>query len=253
MKISSWNVNSVRARLNHLLRWLDAEQPDIVAIQETKVVDELFPQDILVQAGYETIYCGQKSYNGVAILSKLPITNASYNVLPAFAAEKRILLASIGELRICNVYVPNGAAVDSVKYQDKLLWLTQLHQFLASELISHPQLIVLGDFNIAPADIDVYNPQAFVGSVLCSTLEREKFHALLELGFIDCYRFHYPTTPSYTWWDYRLNSFKRNMGLRIDHILLSSALNNKNFECIIDTMPRSWSQPSDHAPITVVL
>lgn len=253
MRIGSWNLNSLRARMSHLLLWLQKQQPDILAVQETKVVDELFPHAALTEAGYHAVYCGQKSYNGVAIISKMPLTNIKYGTLPNTALEKRILLASCGALRICNVYVPNGSCTSSVKYQDKLLWLEQLKLFLAQELLHYPALMVLGDFNIAPADLDVYAPQMFSDALLCSAQEREKFDQLLALGFTDCYRLHYPNTPSYTWWDYRLNAFKRNMGFRIDHILLAQALTTKSIDCLIDQEPRSWDKPSDHAPIVATL
>lgn len=249
IKIASWNVNSLRVRLAHILAWLKEHQPDILALQETKIIDELFPLGAFQEAGYHAVFTGQKTYNGVALISKTPLSDIQKDIPALNQQERRVLGGCLKNIRIWNVYVPNGESVESQKYQYKLAWLSDLKNFLASELRHHQQLIVLGDFNIAPEARDVYDPQICEGHVLCSQAEREQLNHLLALGLEDCFRLHHPTDKNYTWWDYRVNAFKRNMGLRIDHIFVSSLLGKKSIHCYIDKTPRSWERPSDHVPI----
>lgn len=251
LKIATWNVNSLRVRLPHVLSWLESHQPDVLALQETKLVDELFPCDIFQQAGYQLVYAGQKTYNGVAILSKQPLVNVIKAVPALNCEDKRILGGTLGDIRIWNVYVPNGESINSDKYPFKLAWLEALNQFLQTELISHEKLIVVGDFNIAPEPRDVHDPSAWEGHVLFSLAEREKLQNMMKLGLQDCFRLHNQSEKNFTWWDYRLNAFKRNMGLRIDHILASTRLARHSTHCIIDKTPRGWERPSDHAPVLV--
>ncbi|HVY53328.1 MAG TPA: exodeoxyribonuclease III [Gammaproteobacteria bacterium] len=253
LKIATWNVNSLRVRLGHILKWLEDNQPDILALQETKLTDDLFPYDDLQKAGYHCVYSGQKTYNGVAILSKEPLTDVIKDI-PGFNCEdRRILAGTFKNIRIWNVYVPNGEHVTSQKYQFKLSWLEQLNQFLKTELATHKKLMIMGDFNIAPDSRDVHDPLQWEGQVLFSEAERAMLQNMIDLGLIDCFRLQEQPEKSFTWWDYRLNAFKRNMGLRIDHILASPALAEQCARCFIDKTPRSWERPSDHVPVIVEL
>lgn len=247
-KIATWNVNSLRVRMPHVLQWLATEQPDVLAIQETKVPDEDFPAAEIQQAGYHVVFSGQRTYNGVAILSR---ESGSDKVTNYFGADpqRRSLAITIGDIRIVNLYIPNGESVGSEKYHYKLAWLEQLKTVLAEELKRYPQLVVLGDFNIAPEERDVHDPASWVGRVLFSDPERSVFQDLLNQGFIDCFRLHDQPEKSFSWWDYRLNAFKRNMGLRIDHILVSQPLAKHAMRCFIDKIPRGWERPSDHTPV----
>lgn len=249
IKIASWNVNSLRVRLTQVLAWLKEHQPDVLALQETKLTDDIFPESSFHEIGYQVIYAGQKTYNGMATISKLPLTNIQKNIPLLNQAEQRVLGASLGKIRIWNVYVPNGESITSEKYQYKLSWLNHFRNFITTELKTYPQLIILGDFNIAPEACDVYDPAHWEGQVLFSELERARLRQLFELGLKDCFRLHHATEKSYTWWDYRLNAFKRNMGLRIDHILASLLLAKQCLYCSIDKNPRASERPSDHAPI----
>jgi exodeoxyribonuclease-3 len=248
-KVATWNVNSLRVRLQQVLAWLNSHQPDILALQETKVTDELFPLDAFQEAGHHVIFSGQKTYNGVAIISKKPLTAVQQDVPNLNQHDRRLLGASLGSLRIWNIYVPNGESVQSEKYQYKLSWLTHLRNFLENELQQHPQLLLLGDFNIAPEARDVYDPLSWEGQVLFSEPEKEKLQQLLQLGLEDCFRLHNHSEKNYTWWDYRLNAFQRNRGLRIDLMLASRALAKKCLHCSIDKTPRGWERPSDHTPV----
>jgi exodeoxyribonuclease-3 len=253
MKIATWNVNSLKVRLPHVLDWLAAAQPDVLCLQETKQEDSQFPLAAVQQAGYQAVYSGQKTYNGVAILSKLAPTDVQRG-LPDFADEqKRLIAATVDGVRIVCVYVPNGQSVDSDKYQYKLAWLAALRTWLAAELQRHPALALLGDYNIAPEDRDVYDPQAWSGNVLVSEPERAAFNGLLQLGFSDGFRLFEQPERSYSWWDYRMMAFRRKMGLRIDHILLSAALVPQCTASHIDIAPRKLERPSDHAPVLVEL
>ena len=253
MRIATWNVNSLNVRLPHVLDWLATHQPDVLCLQETKLEDAQFPLDALWQAGYQAAFSGQKTYNGVAILSKVAATEVTYG-LPGFPGEqKRLIAATINNIRTVCVYVPNGQSVGSGKYLYKLSWLAALHEWLKEELDHHPKLALLGDFNIAPEDRDVYDPKAWAGNVLVSEQERAAFRTLEQLGFCDSFRLFEQPEKSYSWWDYRMMAFRRNMGLRIDHILLSNALVPACTGSTIDRAPRKLERPSDHAPVVAEL
>lgn len=249
MKIATWNVNSITVRLPQVLSWLQTHDIDVLALQETKIVDEKFPQQAFEDLGYQICFSGQKTYNGVATISKLPLQDP-IKAIPEFEdPERRFLATTIDGVRIVNLYVPNGQSVDSEKYQYKLAWLDAVGTYLAAELKRYPNLVVLGDFNIAPEDKDVHEPMLWEGQVLVSAPERERFHLLLSLGLHDALRAIQPDEILYTWWDYRQNAFKRRMGLRIDHILLSNALLPSCRTVAVDLLPRQHERPSDHAPV----
>lgn len=244
MKLATWNVNSLKVRLPHLLEWLAVNPVDVVCLQETKSEDQNFPQAELEAAGYRSVFSGQKTYNGVAILSREAAGNVQCGI-PGFEDEqKRVLAATINGVRVVCVYVPNGQEVGSDKYEYKLKWLSALRAWLKGELQKHPRLALLGDYNIAPEDRDVYDPVAWKEHVLCSERERDAFRGLLALGLRDAFRLHEQGEKFYSWWDYRMMAFRRNMGLRIDHILVSDALQCSS--CIIDKAPRKLERPSDH-------
>lgn len=249
LKIATWNVNSLRVRLPQVLQWLAETKPDVIALQETKVPDEDFPLMEIKAAGYECLFNGQKTYNGVAILSRIMAVDAILDLPDMIDPQRRMLAATIADVRILNLYVPNGESIESVKYEYKLKWLNYLRNYIADQLQKYPKVIMLGDFNIAPHEHDVHDPQLWTGKVLFSDKERQVFHSMIEMGFKDCFRLHDQPEKSYSWWDYRLNSFKRNLGLRIDHILASQTLAQNCRRCYIDKMPRSWERPSDHAPV----
>jgi len=249
VKLATWNVNSVRVRLPHVLDWLRQHEPDVLCLQETKVPDEDFPVTEFAQAGYAAAFCGQKSYNGVAILSRKPMCDVVQTLPKADGAQKRLLAATIDGVRIVNVYVPNGEAVGSDKYGYKLAWLKALKAWLKAELDAHPRLAVLGDFNIAPEERDVYDPKLWEGRVLFSDKERAAFQGLITVGLADTFRRFDQSPSSFTWWDYRMGAFRRNHGLRIDHILASRGLAPACQACRIDTAPRGLERPSDHAPV----
>ncbi|WP_131110645.1 exodeoxyribonuclease III [Sulfuricystis thermophila] len=249
MKIATWNVNSLKVRLPHLIGWLATAQPDVVCLQETKTEDAGFPFAELAAAGYHAIHNGQKTYNGVAILSRTEPADI-VRELPGFAdAQKRLLAATVGPVRFVCAYMPNGQAVGSDKYAYKLQWLDALARWLGEEMRRHPQLALLGDFNIAPEDRDVHDPLAWQGQVLCSEPEREAFRRLLGLGLVDAFRLFDQPEKSFSWWDYRMMAFRRNHGLRIDHILVSPELAARCKNCFIDKAPRKLERPSDHAPV----
>ena len=248
-KIATWNVNSLRVRLPHVLTWLADFKPDILALQETKIPDVDFPLNAIQEAGYEAIFSGQKTYNGVAILSRIKAADVITGIPGLEDHQRRLLCVSIQDIRLINLYVPNGQQVGSEKYKYKLNWLHNVDTFLKNELIKNPKLIVLGDFNIAPEEIDVHDPKLWEGQVLFSDLERQAFRDMLQLGFGDCYRQLHPGEKNFTWWDYRMGAFRRNLGLRIDHILASQALASKCDRCDIDKTQRAKEQPSDHAPV----
>lgn len=249
MKIATWNVNSLRVRMAHLQPWVREHAPDLVCLQETKIVDADFPCDPCKELGYEVIFNGQKTYNGVAILSRTPAQDVEHGMRGYDDAQRRVIAATYDGVRVVNAYVPNGSAVGSDKYQYKLHWLQRFHDYLADALQRYPQLVVVGDFNIAPEDRDVHDPQAWVGSVLVSEDERRAFRALLDLGLVDLFRRFETEAGHFSWWDYRLAAFRRNMGLRIDHILSSAALAPRCTACFIDSAPRRLERPSDHAPV----
>lgn len=252
-KIATWNVNSLRVRLPHLFDWIKQAEPDVIALQETKLEDKNFPLTEIQQAGYQVVYSGQKTYNGVAILSRMPITDVITDVPDLEDHQRRILVATVNNIRVINLYVPNGAAVDTEKYFYKLDWLAKLTDFIKQQLQQYPQVVVLGDFNIAPEDRDVHDPIAWEGHVLVSERERTALQKMLTLPLHDSFRLFSQEAGQYSWWDYRMGAFRRNHGLRIDHILLSEALVKKCTDCVIDKTPRAWERPSDHTPVIISL
>ena len=259
MLLASWNLNSLNVRLPHLLDWLSTRRPDVVCLQETKLEDNRFPRGALLEAGYASHYAGQKTYNGVAILTRQSSIERVEEVAsenPWYEdAQKRLLSltahpAQGAPIRVVCAYVPNGQAVDSEKYDYKLRWLQGLNRWLQDKLnvCPHPRLVLAGDFNVAPADEDVHDPAAWKGKILCSEAERDAWQALLGLGLEDSFRLFEQAEKSFSWWDYRTRGFQRNLGLRIDHILLSGELARRCTGASIDREPRGWERPSDHAP-----
>jgi exodeoxyribonuclease-3 len=249
MLVATWNVNSLRVRLPHLRDWLAANPVDVIALQETKLDDPDFPRGELESLGWTVAFSGQRTYNGVALLAQHALADVVPGI-PGFVDEqRRVLAATVGGVRVIDVYVPNGQAVGSDKYQYKLRWLEALRHYVADELGRHPQLVVLGDYNIAPEDRDVHDPKAWEGSVHVSEPERAALRALLAVGFDDCFRRFEQPEKTYSWWDYRTMAFRRNAGLRIDLILASHALARKCAACHIDKGPRRLERPSDHAPV----
>jgi exodeoxyribonuclease-3 len=257
LTLATWNVNSLKVRLQHLLDWLGTHAVDVVCLQETKLPDDKFPVDLLQQAGYESVFAGQKTYNGVAILTRRATVGAAVDVqanLPNFPDDqKRLIAATVAGVRVVCGYFPNGQAVGSEKYDYKLRWIAALNAWLRGELARSPQLALLGDYNVAPEDRDVHDPKAWEGQVLFSEPERQAFRDLVALGLVDSFRLFEQPERSYTWWDYRMLAFRRKMGLRIDHILLSQALAARCTACTIDVEPRRLEQPSDHAPVIATL
>ncbi|MGD9945672.1 MAG: exodeoxyribonuclease III [Burkholderiaceae bacterium] len=251
MRIATWNINSLKVRLPHVLDWLQNEPVDVLCLQETKLRDENFPHVALMEAGYDVVFSGQPTYNGVALLTRrdtvgTPVAVQSGN--PLFDDEqKRLITAEVNGLRVVCAYFPNGQSVGSDKYAYKLRWIDALRDWLAQPC-STPT-VLLGDFNIAPEDRDVHDPAAWEGQVLCSPPERERFAELLALGFVDAFRLFEQPPKTFSWWDYRQLAFRRNAGLRIDHILVPEALAGRVRECHIDRAPRKREQPSDHAPV----
>jgi exodeoxyribonuclease-3 len=253
MKLATWNVNSLKVRLPQVLQWLAENPVDVLCLQETKLTDDKFPIAEIEAAGYQVAFTGQKTYNGVAILSRHPMTDVVKGN-PHFEDEQqRLITATIDGMRVICAYVPNGQAVDSDKYGYKLRWLAGLQRWLAEELAAHEQLALLGDYNIAPEDRDVHDPVAWQGNVLVSTPERDAFRQLQEMNLKDAFRLFEQPDKLYSWWDYRQMAFRRNMGLRIDHILLSPPLAARCSACVIDKVPRKWEQPSDHTPVVATL
>ncbi len=248
-KIATWNVNSLRVRLPHVLKWLESARPDVLTLQETKLQDRDFPAADFESRGYQCLFSGQKTYNGVAMLSR----EAADDVVTALPGmddpQKRLLCATVDGVRVVNVYVPNGASVGSDKYAYKLQWLRNLAAFIQAQLQQHPRLVLLGDFNIAPGDEDVHDPEQWHEKILCSTPERAAFQALLDTGLEDTYRLFPREEREFSWWDYRMAAFRRNLGLRIDLILASRPLAVLCSSSTIDKEPRSWERPSDHAPV----
>lgn len=252
-KIATWNVNSLNVRLSHVLDWLNSNQVDVLCLQETKQEDSKFPYDALKEAGYNAVHNGQKTYNGVAILSPHIINEVQFDI-PNFADEqKRIVTSTIKDIRIICAYVVNGQAIDSDKYTYKLRWLEALQTWLANEIETYPKLALLGDYNIAPEDRDCHDPSAWVGQVLVSDQERQAFQRLLSLGLFDSFRLFDQPEKSFSWWDYRMMGFRRNFGMRIDHILVSEALKPLCKNCTIDKGPRKLERPSDHTPVILEL
>ncbi len=249
MKLATWNVNSLKVRLPHLADWLAKARPDIVCLQELKTEDAKFPRAELEAAGYRSACSGQKTYNGVAILSRSALEDVSTG-MPGFADEqKRVIAATAAGLRVICVYCPNGQAVGSEKYAYKLRWFAALKDYLAQELQRHSRLAVAGDFNVAPEDRDVHDPKAWQGQVPVSEPERAAWRALLEPGLKDAFRLFEQPEKIYSWWDYRMVAFRRNAGLRIDQILVSPGLAQNCTACTVDKEPRKLERPSDHAPV----
>jgi exodeoxyribonuclease-3 len=250
MILATWNVNSLRVRLPQLRQWLEAARPDVVGLQETKCVDGDFPADALRELGYAVAYSGQKTYNGVAIMSRAGAPADVLAGIPGFADEqRRAIAATVNGVRFVNLYCPNGQAVGSEKYEYKLRWFAAVRDWLRDELARHPRVAVVGDFNVAPDDRDVHDPAAWAGQVLCSEPERAALRAIAELGFADCFRKFDQAAGTFSWWDYRAAAFRRNHGLRIDHVLASPTLASSCTACRIDREPRTWERPSDHAPV----
>jgi exodeoxyribonuclease-3 len=249
VKIASWNVNSVNVRLAHVLDWLAQNEPDILALQETKTPDPQFPLAALAEAGYRAAIAGQKGYNGVALVTRAEAEEVVRDIPALDSPERRILGATIGGVRVLNLYVVNGQEVGSEKYAYKLDWLARVTEHVARELAAYPRLVVLGDFNIAPEDRDVHDPEAWHERVLCSTPEREAFRRMLDLGLVDTFRLFDQPERTFSWWDYRAVAFRRNLGLRIDLILASHLLAEHCTACTIDPAPRKLDRPSDHAPV----
>lgn len=249
MKIASWNVNSLKVRLPHLLDWLAEQQPDALCLQELKLEDHCFPRAEIEAAGYQVAFSGQKTYNGVALLARQPITDVIYGN-PLFPDEqKRLISGTVDGVRIVGAYMPNGQEVGCDKYDYKLRWLAALAQWLGDELQQHPQLALCGDYNIAPDDRDVYDPQRWQDCILVSGPERAAFQRLLDLGLTDSFRQFEQPEKTFSWWDYRMLGFQKNLGLRIDHILLSAPLAARCTAAGIDRAPRKRERPSDHAPV----
>jgi exodeoxyribonuclease III len=249
LKIATWNVNSLRVRLPHLLDWLAAHAPDAMCLQETKCEDATFPAAELRAAGYCSVHHGQRSYNGVAILTRSEPAGVCRGI-PAFSDEQsRVIAVDSGDVRLVSVYVPNGQSVGSDKYAYKLRWFEALAGWLRTELASHPKLAVMGDFNVAPEDRDVHDPAAWAGQIHFSEPEKAALRAVTAVGLADAFRLFEQPEKSFSWWDYRMAAFRRNLGLRIDHILLSPALASACRSCTIDVAPRKLERPSDHAPV----
>jgi len=253
MKIATWNVNSLAVRLPQLLDWLALHQPDVLCLQETKLSDDKFPHAQINAAGYQVQWFGQKTYNGAALVSKLPALDVVRNIPGHDDAQARVIAGTVNDVRIVGVYVPNGQSVESEKFPYKLTWLTALRDWIAKEQALHPQLALLGDYNIAPEDRDVHDPVAWAGQVLCTPEERAHFKALLAAGLHDAFRLFEAGPKHYTWWDYRMLGFQKNKGLRIDHILVSEVLKARVTGCVIDRPTRKNERPSDHAPVILEL
>ena len=253
MKLATWNVNSLAVRLPQVLAWLDAHAVDVLALQETKLTDERFPHGEFENAGYAAHCFGQKTYNGVALLTRQSATEIVRNI-PGFADEQaRVIAARVGGLRVIGAYFPNGQEPASDKFAYKMRWLDALRAWLRAELVAAPELVLMGDFNIAPEDRDVYDPVALAGTIHCTDEERAHFRALLALGLRDAFRLFEQPPKSWSWWDYRNLAFRRNQGMRIDHILVGEALEARVQACGIDKAPRRNERPSDHAPVVVTI
>ncbi len=252
-QVATWNVNSLRVRGEQLMQWLEANKPDVVALQETKMQDPDFPHPEFTAAGYHSVFSGQKTYNGVALLSRLPMTGFVRDIPDFDDPPRRVLAATIahpaGDLRVINLYVPNGQAPGSEKFAYKLRWFEALTRWLQGEAERHPGLIVLGDFNVAPEDRDVHDPAAWVGCVHVSPEERAALAAVQALGLVDAFRHFEQPEKSFSWWDYRQGAFRRNNGLRIDLILVHQKLLSRLASCRIDVEPRRAERASDHTPV----
>ena len=253
MKLATWNINSITVRLPQLLDWLAAHPVDVLVLQETKVVDEKFPRAAIEAAGWRVEHFGQPSYNGVALLSRAPAQHVVRNIPGHDDAQARVIAATVDGVRVVGAYVPNGQAPGSDKYAYKLRWLEALGGWLRGEIAAHPQLVLMGDFNIAPDDRDVHDPALWAGQIMCTDEERAHFRGLQALGLADAFRLFEQPPKSYSWWDYRMLAFRRNQGLRIDHVLVGEALKSRVTACEIDKATRRNERPSDHAPVIATL
>ena len=257
MKLATWNINSLAVRLPQVLDWLNLHQPDALCLQETKLTDDKFPHAELAAVGYRSEWFGQKTYNGVALLTRADsghrATDIVKNIPGLDDPQARVITGTLGDIRLIGAYIPNGQAPDSEKFVYKMRWLTALREWVASELARHPKLVLVGDYNIAPEDRDVHDPIAWAGQVLCTPEERAHFRGLIDIGLIDAFRLFDQPPKSWSWWDYRMLAFRKNQGLRIDHILVSEALKSSVTACVIDKLPRKNERPSDHAPVVVEL
>ncbi len=266
MRVATWNVNSLKVRLPQVLQWLaereaDATPVDLLCLQELKLPDDRYPLAELDAAGYASLFTGQKTYNGVAILARKAALPEGRDVVknsPGFADEQQRNVAATddaasGPVRVISAYIPNGQALDSDKMVYKMRWLAALQDWLKAEMTAHPRLMLLGDFNIAPEDRDVHDPKKWEGQNLVSPEERAAFRAMQEAGLVDAFRMFEQEDKQFSWWDYRMFGFKRNAGLRIDHIMLSPELARRCESCHIDRVPRGWEQPSDHTPVVAAL
>ncbi|QEI05824.1 exodeoxyribonuclease III [Pigmentiphaga aceris] len=257
MQIAAWNVNSLKVRLPQVLDWLAANPVDALCLQELKMTDEVFPLAAIQEAGYHAVFSGQKTYNGVAVLSRLPVRDVVCGIPGYEDPQKRVIAVTLdspqGDVRLVNAYCPNGQAVDSDKYVYKLGWYAAFTEYLKNTLAASPRMAVLGDYNIAPDDRDVHDPAKWAGDILVSPPERAAFQALLDLGLSDSFRLFEQPEKIFSWWDYRQFAFRRNAGLRIDHILLSAPLASTCTASIVDKAPRKLEQPSDHAPVVATL
>ena len=253
MKLATWNVNSLGVRLPQLLDWLAAHQPDVMVLQETKLTDDKFPQAEIAAAGWHSLWFGQKTYNGVALLSRTEATDVVRNIPGFDDPQARVIAATVDDLRVVGAYFPNGQAPGSDKFAYKMAWQSALHDWLRDELARHPRLVLMGDYNVAPEDRDVHDPVAWAGQIHCTPEERAHFAALLGLGLVDAFRLFDQPPRAWSWWDYRNLAFRKNQGLRIDHILVSEALRSQVSACTIDKPTRKNERPSDHAPVVVEL
>ena len=253
MKIASWNVNGIRARLDHVSQWLQTNQPDVLALQETKVMDEMFPLDVFKPLGYQASIYGQKSYNGVAFLTKKSPTGLTKGIEGFTDDQTRVIAGIFSGVLIINVYVPNGQSVGSEKFDYKMRWLNHFYIHLQTLLKTHQKIVILGDFNIAPDDMDVHDPELWKDKVLCSENERRWLNKILGLGFSDSFRLFEQQEGLYSWWDYRAAAYRRKMGMRIDLVLVSEALKTGCAKSYIDEGPRGQDRPSDHTPAVIEL
>lgn len=253
MQIATWNVNSLKVRLDQVISWLQETNCDVLALQELKLDNDNFPKKAFDELGYHYVFNGQKTYNGVAIISKHPLTEIVYDIPGYDDIQKRVIAATINNIRVVCVYVVNGESITSAKYQYKLTWLMQLEHYIKDSLLKYPKLALLGDFNIAPEDRDLYDPVAWRDQVLCSVPERKALQRLTDLGLTDSFRLFNQEERQYTWWDYRNFAFRRKLGIRIDHILISNGLKPMVKNCVIDIKPRKNERPSDHTPVVITL
>ena len=253
MKLATWNVNSLGVRLPQVLDWLALQQPEVLVLQETKLTDAKFPHADLLAAGWHSQWFGQKTYNGVALLARTEPVDVVRNIPGFDDLQARVIAATVNGVRVVGAYFPNGQAPDSDKFVYKMAWLAALHGWLSDELTHHPKLVLMGDYNIAPEDRDVCDPVAWAGQIHCTDQERGHFEALVALGLTDAYRLFEQAPRTWSWWDYRNLAFRKNQGLRIDHILVSQALRGMVTACGIDKLPRKNERPSDHAPVWIEL